>query len=394
MFCRRLIVTGVILNLSTSVPCLAQGWTAGLTFGQSVNTTQDFDEGDNPTLRANTTVGLTARNETPTRTIVASTSFRVVLQDDDNGDRDIVSVPIPGVNLSLSGRRPRTRYSLGLSIDPEFVSSRRFQNILVEDEETGEFITERVSSTEDPLEIDIRATGSINHSIDGRNSVSLTGSIQRREYDETSDDFQPTTRISLSGGWNTALSPTRNAGLTTQLRYFTADDSDTEDSIGLTTTARYGFRPTPRHDVNTSAGLTLLDNGDDITPSFTGSASLAYRLRQSTYRIAVSQDIRQEDDGDIDNVLSLRGNVSRRLTRRTSLNLGAFASLSAPIEETFGDDGSLNYGFNTSLSVELAERWRLAVGGGLRFEQDNTDDSIDSQGQAFISVNRSFNLLP
>lgn len=381
--------------LSPAAP-RAESWTVTGTFGQTFRAVQDFDAGDDASFRSTTSVGFNASSRTPSTSVALSTALRFIARSDASANQDDFDITVPAFNAVVSGNAPVQNYSLRFIVDPEFVSARSLRNVLVEDPDTGDLVTERIRVDEDPLQIDLRAIGRYSYTLDTRNNLTTTASIFRREYDERSDRFVPTSRATLGLNWLNALTSTSSAGLNSEVRYFRSDRSGTEDTLGLTLRGQGSYRATARHNLSGSAGITALDDGDDVNLRFSGTANLAYTGVNANYRLGLSQDVRQDDDGTLDNVLRINTAASYRLTQASSFRLGAVASLVAPVEDTISTDANLRVSLSAAYTHQLAERWGVSVGAGLRVsERDNNSSSeLDSEGSVFLRLSRSFDVLP
>jgi hypothetical protein len=320
-----------------------------------------------------------------------STGLSLIARTD--GD-DAFEVPIPSFSGFLSHRLPRLTLRVSASVDPEFVSTRNFSSLLVTDPDTGEQQTEIVSTTGDPLQIDSRIDASATYAVDPRNSLNAGLSLNRRDYDETSEDFQRTTRVTARGGWTRSVNRRTDVGLNGQLRYFSSEDPDDDDSVAATLTGNLAQRITTRHRMNLGAGLTAIDDQEDLTVSFTGNAGLSYQGETVNYSLSLGQDIRQDDDGTISNVLSLRGNINYTINERSSLTLGSTASTETDLEDGFDSEGATRFGISAGYNLALAEDWALQLSGGLQSVNDNDGSDTRSDARFFLRINRAFQFVP
>lgn len=366
-------------------PASAADWRIGGTFSQSIAGSQPFGgDRDNGGLSATTSLGIAATARTPRTTFTLAPSLGVSVSERDTGsDGDTVRFT-PSLRASLDHRAPRTTLTGSLSVVPQFRSAREFDLVLQFDPETGLPEAVPIARDVDPLQITVNASAGMTHSLGPRDRVNASVSAQAVEYVDTVAGLSSTRNYGVTLGWSRDLTPRTAGSLTGSVRRFDTDSPTQSGRTAFTLTPGLSHALTPRHRLGAGIGLRYVE-GDNSDLGVDGNASLSYRATETSVTLAVSQGLRQDDDGALETVSRLSLTASRRLTPRWSGSLSTSLSNAVPLD---GGRDRQTFSIGPSLSYALTPRWSVRGSYALileRFDGENTGNN-----RASLQLSRTF----
>jgi hypothetical protein len=348
---------------------------------------QRFEADDNPGLSSGdggtsigaiTDLGLILSAATPRLQIRFAPGLRGAVYS----GRDRENSVTPRLNSSLSYAMSRDTLSASLSVVPRQVSDARFEDGggLGRDENV------------DAVQISIDGRLGWVHRLDPRNSLSLGWFASADEYTTESDSLSPRRSYGADASWTRDLDARTSASLNTALTWFESDDEDDPGSRAARVTGGLSRALTPRWSASGDLGVSFVDeDGPDAgnTVTAVGGLDLSYAGPATTLGFSLSSGVDQNADGALENSLTLGADLSRQITSRSSLSLGARARLGVPLE---GEDESRVLSLTPSFSHALTRDWSVSVGYTLRLEDDDEGSAVSNIG--FLQLSRNLSLLP
>ena len=222
-------------------------------------------------------------------------------------------------------------------------------------------------------------------------------SADRVDFTENVSSVTPHTSVVLSAAWTRLLTRRLDGRVIASVNYFN-DESDS-DLQRLLYNAALGaaFRASPRLTVNANAGVSVIDQRRNATPTvaeqsdvtlgFEGLLSLSYTPRRDTIiTFSLSQHTSPDNLGGLRSGQAASAAVGYQLNELSSLNLsGTFSNSSAT-----GEDGESTQAWSLSPSYThaLSRQWNLA----LSYQWRKTDATVSNS--AFLTLSHNGAILP
>lgn len=322
---------------------------------------------------------------------------------------DDVDLNVPTPDIYMSWQRSvsqTTQVSLGFngSVKPEtFADDPTFE--LTDDDGDGFYDVDTIAGDDkDALRVSLSASAGLSHTINSRNSMSLSLSASNVDYIDGSDALTPYTRFGLNGGWNKQFSPTLSGGLSAGASAYYSDAADERETVTFNLSADSGWTVNRRMAVNASLGpnlsfTSLIDPSTGVkdeysTLSARAQFGMSYALSDTTWSAGLSQDVRPTTEGSIANITALTVQMRHKINELSSASLGAVLSYQLPLSEQDEDDieEQLNFTVRAAYNHALTRDVNATLGYAFRF-QDEEEDSFVSH-KVFLTLTKSFTFLP
>ena len=380
---------GLALGAMTlATPVHALDWRLGTFFSQRVeadsNTGDDADGGG--AVNAITNLGVTVSAVGPRTTFTFAPGVSGTLSSDSASDLDNIQPRVTGsVTHSVS---PRLDLNGNLSVIPRLTNSSVF-----DDTETDglDFVPDRTTGT--VLEVTSRASAGFGYRIDPTRT--LTGNTfarLRRIASGDNSDISETNQYGFTVGLSKQLSELTSVALNTGYRFFEdlGDDGNTSNSVDVGTSISHTFSPTLSGSLRLGGAYTVSDDDDnDNSFSFVGGGQISYRGPQFSLTAGVSSDIDQNDNGELEQRVSVFARGSYALTRYWQASLSSSLSFASPLGGS-GSSDDVIFAVSPGVSYQIDENWNL--GAGYRFRQNLSDSDEGVSNLIFLQVSRNLQL--
>jgi hypothetical protein len=347
--------------------------------------------------RFTTDIGATITRETPNSSFATDLGARLTARTDEQDGGDFWSVN-PRILGRFVHRMPRLTTNTQFSVVPQLVSDRDVESIPIFDvDDPGEVVdVERRVTEQDPLQITLLGRFSASYRLDNTDSLTLSAFVRAREYDEPTDQFQPTRSYGFNLGWNRSFDSRTRGGVSIGNTLFTSEREDQDEST--TTNVRFNLSRsfTPRHRGNATVGLSTVD-GSASDVDFIGGLGFVYRYDEATsLTLGANQNVAQDDDGELRTVTRLRAVLDHGINEVSSVNLGTRLSFDTPVGSDGGGERDATLGVSLGYSHRLTESWRASLTYAFQVEtdQDSFGDDLTGSNRLVFRLSRALDILP
>lgn len=285
--------------------------------------------------------------------------------------------------FARTGQRLTTNLSLGATVERADDNSTAL--FFDPDPVTGEERRTLAQQQDSALQVTAQTGLGFSYALDPRQSVNGGVSYQRRFFLDDVENLDTFSSVSSNAGYRRSLSPRLSASLSTSARRFMSDAEDGSDSTSLTLSSGANYSLDPSQNLGVTLGLTGTDDGETFDTSFSGGATYGYAGDDTTLNLSLSQSVDQNEDGEVVQILALRGSLGHRLTQRSRVSLGLGMTIETPIG---GDPGNPDFLVAPTFQHDLSPQWAVAVGYQLR-----ASSTSDADNRVFARISRSFSIL-
>ncbi|MGL4527199.1 MAG: hypothetical protein ACRCUC_09495, partial [Aestuariivirga sp.] len=187
--------------------------------------------------------------------------------------------------------------------------------------------------------------------------------------------------------------------LSTGVDWYGYEDDTNSGSYVYYVRGGVSARLSPRLTVTAGLGPRLRDAYEDNAGGerqyksdigASGDVGFSYKLKSSTVTGSANYGLSPNTDGELQNSLGARLNYSYRINDLSTFGIGTQVRLSDD-----GTGGSLNnttFSISPNYSYTLARDWQLTA--SYQFATSDDSDGLAVQNSAFLTLSRSYVLLP
>lgn len=338
---------------------------------------QGVDVSDDPesNFRSTSDLGATFRGDTGRTTWSISPGLRLLARD-----REMPDVPLtPRLDAALTTRTSDVTVSASLGFVSQFVEDAQF-------DDNARLVESSV------LQFTARGQLGLNYALDARDNLSAGFSARATQFSEETEDLQAAQTFGVNGGFQRRLTPSTsiNFGPSASLFFGGEDDGAGGSSFALRT--GFNHQRTSRLSLSGSLGPSFtLPEGEDAQVGVVGGLGLSYRGRQATASLNLSQDVIQDDSGEIENRTSIGFGLGAPINSVSSVNIGGGVGLSTPLLDS-GEDGRTSFSIAPRYSLRLSEDWSLNL--SLRYRLVDDEDGLEDSSALLIGLSRGLSILP
>lgn len=393
------------------------GWTlngsSSVTLGLDINAADSGGGGggggDSLRPRLSPRLALVAVRESRGGSLTLNGAVSPVIADDAPSNPLGFMAPSGGARLAIAGKR--VNFTTGVTAA---VRSTNFsRSLLAEEPEDPEipFDPDRLVRVRgDALQYTVGGTAGVGWSLSDRDTLSLNGTLRRRDYFEGATSLVPNTSAALSLGWSRALTNRVDASLGTSVTWFNATPEagsgaagSESVTFGINTGASYAA--TRRLGLSAGIGVSFVDTlsrtggtggtgsrdtGLDI--SLNGNLGFTYTGAETTLGGTFAQSVEPSSSGELQNTTSANLSVAQALTADTTFAFQTRFLMQTPLGSGEGDSTDRRIlRFTPSLSTALAETTSLRLGYALDLTDEEGEEPVSHS--VFLTLSRGFSLL-
>lgn len=282
--------------------------------------------------------------------------------------------------FEYSVKRKTTKYSYSLSHSIRDVTSSEL-------EETG-FLT-RIDNNQ----ITSKATFGINHDVNSRLKLSLSGSASSIDFENTGTNVTPHTKYNLSGSLIQKLGKNITGTLSMGAGFYSADDLFNSETRTYRFTGRLATTFSHRLSAHIQAGVILTEKYKDATSTSVASSSdtmgnlfnigVVYKMKRTTLTFSAASNVSASLTGGTQSTTRVGFNISHKVNNLSNINLSV---------STSQNDTSTSMSISPSYSYRFAKKWNANLGYIYRQQDSNGVSSMSNK--VYFNVTRSFTQLP
>ncbi|MFT4792127.1 MAG: hypothetical protein ACJAVR_002266 [Paracoccaceae bacterium] len=317
-----------------------------------------------------------------------------------------LNVPTPDLSVGWQRSLSRTtQVSLGFngSLKPETLTGDP-TFALAQNDDGSLFIETTDGQDKDALRLSLAASGSLNHTVNALNSLSMSFNASKVDYINGSDSLTPYIRFGLNGGWDAQLSPTVSGGLSAGASAYFSDGADERTTYTFNVSGNSGWTVNRRMSVNASLGPSLSFTsrtdtntglGDEYSSvSARAQIGISYALRDTSWSAGLSQGVQPTTQGSIANLTSLTLQMNHSVNEASSVSLASSLSYQLPLsqqdEADVGND--MNLTLRAAYNYALTRDVNASLGYALRWKDQEVNSFVSHK--VFLTLTKSFTFLP
>lgn len=381
-----------------------------LTLSETLSANSNYGlNGDGAAFVSTTRAGLTYSSLSPLSALSVSTGLSYDVYAGPGAPDTDAALPLP--DLRVSWRRSLTRTTqvsanVAASVAPQSaVGDQTFSLV-----ETGDGIFAvdvQDGAQQDALRMSLSASSSLSHTINSRNSVSMSASLGVVQYDGGGSSLSGYTQASLSGGWTAQLTPTINGGLTGSYSTTVSDAEDARTSHSFNVSSQANWRVSPRLSLNGSVGPSLTFSAADATSTAAAvdtaqisarvQAGVSYALSDTRWSLNLSNGVTPTTDGTASNVTSLSAGMSYSINSESSASVRSVVTYRAPLgseSDTGGNAVTKSLLASTSLNYSVTLTEDVSASLGYAFNWQDQEAASEVSHQVFLTLSRSLRFVP
>jgi len=334
--------------------------------------------------------------------------------NDNNRSSDFDGIR-PDFNGSMTYRGQRYTITNRLRFSQRSTAISRFEDFLDEEGEVippteTDFANDRISVDEDTDQFDLRFSTGVSYQLTQLDSLNFGVNTSVRRFDESIAGLEDSNNIGGNIGWSHRLDPISSAGVSLSVLRFNSQDTVSRDaskginlslsgnystqlrpdlSFGASLGARYTSEETDT-EVEDIFGNTVVLSDEDTSVGATGSLSIGFSGRRSSFNLGVSQDVRPSSFGGVRNALSVNSGYSYSLTPRASASISGDYTLETDLD--FGGDAEHFLSVGPSVSYRLSPNWNASLAYAFRAVDDI--GGFETSNQLSFTLRRGFTIIP